>query len=120
MGVRLHVVLIRPITKEATSQTRRDRLWDWLPCEWMSPFTKEATSKTRPHYDSLLPATLPDPSSGSPCPPLFGLEAWGGVYGLAADGLGCGVIPGPRGPFVEPLECLLPLSPSFFVPCPLK
>ena len=69
--------------EEATSKTRRARPWDWLPCEWMSPFTKEATSKTRPHYDSLLPAALPDPSS-SPCPPLLAWRPGGVSMALAA------------------------------------
>ena len=39
--------LQRPITKEATSKTRRTRPWDWLPCDWMRLVTREATFKTR-------------------------------------------------------------------------
>ena len=61
-----------------------------LLCVELNP--KEATSKTRSHFDSRLrPWQLTD----------------------------LGVVSFLLEPFLEPLECL-PLSLSFFAPCPLK
>jgi hypothetical protein len=81
----------------------------------MSPFTKEATSKTRPHYDSLLPATLPDTA----LPPSFGLEAWGGVsMALQLTDLGVVSFLGPGGPSWNRLSASFPCPPAFLFLAP--
>ena len=117
---------MRPITNEATSQTRRVQPWDWLPCEWMSPFPKEATSKTRRDQPwDWLPWTWMNPflhkTTSKTCPPYNRLLPAASAHFAPGPVDTSSLVPLPQWFF----DCrglwtrVLAMVPCF-VPCPLK
>ena len=108
---------LRPITKEATSKTRRVRPWDWLPCDWMRPITKEATSKTHPHYDSLQTTAMASSFLRLPSP--MGLMVLNHRGTTATFGFLSRLYSLAGLDLRDRMDCWS-FGVSFFVPCPLK